>query len=486
MPDQKWTISLKVDESGQAAVLVFEPGEGPFDARAAWAMARAAAAGQHVAVTPQCEAAMGAIIDAIARTPEVKRSGTVASAKPASHGRDGWYEPESGLESRAAVAGSHYERSAFVIVEAGRRLGRLHPPTRGEAGEDVRGQVIVARSGNPAAFIPGDNVQVDGDGVVSATRGGAVRWNGPMLRVVGVLEIPGNVDFSTGNVDFPGDVVVGEGVRDRFSVTAGGSLDVHGLVEAASVRVGENCRLRTGMAGREKGVLDVGGALEANYLDQVRVRVGGDLRLGREMTSCRAEIRGDLDAEDGVIAGGEIVVGGNVVVGRLGMSSASRTEVTLWRHPWAEGVLSRVLVAAVELTERASGQGGGESGEKVARARSQLGPLVDRAERVLEAVERGSGRVARVKQGMGAGTRLVAGSWVGEVTRELEGEFEIRLDAEGRPRVRWASGRVAEDLGAYARMQATDRFVDRDELRRVLGRARQVLGERTPARGARG
>ncbi|MEO0482228.1 MAG: FapA family protein, partial [Planctomycetota bacterium] len=216
------------------------------------------------------------------------------------------------------LAQSHYNRSAFVVVEAGRALGRLVPAFEGKDGEDVTGAVIQAKPLTAKTYEPDDTVQVDAEGLISARVPGLldVTGAGPIVR--DTLDIDSDVDFSTGNIDFPGDVNIARGVRDLFQVRVGGSLHTGDVIEAATIEVQRHATLAVGMAGRGKGSITVGRDLEARYLDDVDVHVGGNLRIDRELSNCRIEVQGALEAPKCRVVGGEVRVVGRCEVAQAG------------------------------------------------------------------------------------------------------------------------------------------------------------------------
>ncbi len=57
------------------------------------------------------------------------------------------------------------------------------------------------------------------------------------------------MDFSTGNIDFEGDVRVLKGIRDIFEVRATGNIEVGGLIEASTIDAGGSVFAKGGMAG---------------------------------------------------------------------------------------------------------------------------------------------------------------------------------------------------------------------------------------------
>jgi uncharacterized protein len=208
------------------------------------------------------------LIVAAGATPDEATRATILTGMPPQHGQDGrveWHveepEPESeGDDADGASEGEgggdavcFYSRSAFVMVKAGQVLGKVTVPTEGRGGRDVAGRQLAARSGKPARMRFDDSIRVDDDGTLTAKIDGMLDRTRDSASIKEFLEITGYVDFETGNIDFPGAVQVRKGVRDLFEVRCGGTLDVAGLVEMATIVTGGDFTARRGMAGREKG-----------------------------------------------------------------------------------------------------------------------------------------------------------------------------------------------------------------------------------------
>jgi uncharacterized protein (DUF342 family) len=294
----------------------------------------------------------------------------IAVGTPVQHGVDGHIDWAEGLETDPSLPSAEdgdesaestdepaaidfYSRSAFIMVESGQHLGRIVPPTDGTDGTDVRGQNIAARAGKPVKVKFDESVGVSGDGTMTAQIDGVLSRSREKIAVRQYLEIPGYVDFSTGNVDFDGDVKVLKGVRDLFEVNATGNIQIGQLIEAASINAGGDLFATGGMAARERGSCHVGGDLSIRYLDSADVSVGGSLRFEREMINCTTKILGSLDAPGGSIIGGETRVVGKVSVAVLGSSSQVPTTLHIGGVPGLEEKLERLgaLVDAMEEKE---------------------------------------------------------------------------------------------------------------------------------------
>lgn len=426
----------------------------------------------------------------------------VAEGRPAVHGRDAAFEPAPLLTERrhpaAETAGrvDHHQLSTFIIVRAGDRLGRMTPARHGVDGVDVTGRALAAREGRTAKVLFDDSVVVgdpDPHGVseVRAARSGQVVRHGDLIRVAGRLDVPADVDFSVGNIDFPGDVRVSGGVRDCFVVKAEGSVEVRGLVEAATLAAGRDIRLVQGMAGREKGSLSAGRDCEARYIEGLDVVIGRDAVIGKEITNSRVEIGRTLRAPSGAVIGGSLWVASDCEVAQLGSEAGVATDIILGKFPPFESILRRGLRTLPVLEERLRA-----SRERLEQLRHAAGRMTaSQAEELTElefGMSEAHGKVKAVGEGLGhviaslrahAHARLVVHRvacpgvkiWMGrfllQPRAEVRGPFELTLSAGGEPLFRTLPSGAHEPASAHFRTAADAAYVDVAEVERLVQRA---------------
>lgn len=315
-----------------------------------------------VEVTAEVRAAVKQILMAGAASKAV-----VARAIPPRHGIDGYVEwvvdseqPKAAADDPAAAPPapaaqpeqtSYYEQSAFVMVKPGQVVGHLHPPTPGEDGRDVTGKTLPAKPGKEFRLKFDESLLCDANGKLIAQDEGVLIRDPNNAGVRRVLEIPGYVDFSTGNIDFHGDVFVGKGVRDLFTIKSTGNVDVKGLIEAATILADGDLFAHGGFAGRERGTVRCGG-VHAKYLDNIQGEVLRDLNVEREIINCELTIHGNLEAPHGAIIGGRMTVTGKVHVGMLGSGAAVATEIVVGSVPRLEPLHQRLQNFIQQLQEK--------------------------------------------------------------------------------------------------------------------------------------
>ena len=233
------------------------------------------------------------------------------------------------------------EQSAFVIVRAGQPLGEVTEPTPGTDGTDVYGAVIAAKKGRSLTLETDDSTRIENGQIIAAVDGRLISRIG-MLLIERTLTVTGDVDFTTGNIDFPGSVVLNEGVKDNFVVRARDDLRVEHLVEAAILEVGRDLTLARGMAGRETGTVCVGRDLHAGYLDGVTGTVSRDCIVANEIKECDLQVDGRVESPGCAFYGGSIDARKRVEFAIVGSSGGIETAVSVGTLPELDSLVTRL------------------------------------------------------------------------------------------------------------------------------------------------
>jgi len=228
----------------------------------------------------------------------------------------------------------HRERSSFMIVKAGQKIGQLTRATDGTDGIDVCGNNIAAKPGTTGAVkLDQNSIEDHEDGSIFAKVAGQVVFEGDSLSISPTLTIAGAIDYSTGNIDFPGNITISKGIKDGFNVEAGKTITACGLVEAASLTSSRDVVLSAGMSGREKGAIYATRDLVAKYLDKCNCQVGRDLVIENDICDCNIVVSHDTKSPAATLMGGELSTLNECELGQVGTESGTKTIVTLGRVP---------------------------------------------------------------------------------------------------------------------------------------------------------
>ncbi|MCL2235543.1 MAG: FapA family protein [Defluviitaleaceae bacterium] len=261
----------------------------------------------------------------------------VAEGKAPVNGTDGeiiYNHDMTGEKSQPKILGDgtvdYKEINYFSSVNAGEVLAYRVDPTLGEAGTDVFGERIEPKSGKPAPKLSkGKNTIVTEDEMeLIAETSGQLVISGKSMSISPLLEIPGNVDFSTGNIDFAGSVMVAGAVLSGFSVEATGNIEVKGIVEAATIRATGSVNLYGGIMGRSKGRVESGCNIFTKFAQNATIIAKGNLKTNALLHS-EIIVDGavDLEGDNCFIAGGSVVAGEEVRAKTIGSHMGTRTEI---------------------------------------------------------------------------------------------------------------------------------------------------------------
>jgi len=203
----------------------------------------------------------------------------------------------------------------------------------GSPGKDVRGRIIEAPSGKDILMLPGDNVIVSEDGLeLSASADGNVFVRGGRVNVNNVYVVQGDVDYSCGNIDFSGVVIVRGSIREGFSVSADSSVFINDGVEGASVESrNADITIRLGVQGQNKATLKAAGDISAKYINQATVAAGGDVSTQEAIMLSNVKAGGSIKAlgAKGCIIGGNLSACNTIEAVSLGSDSHTKTFLTL-------------------------------------------------------------------------------------------------------------------------------------------------------------
>ncbi len=284
----------------------------------------------------------------------------IAHATPPVHGIDGkvvWSDKnkettseEDHAEPSEKEPVSYYDQSAFLMVDSGDQIGRVVPAEPGQDGRDVTGKTIPAKSGKEFQLQIDESIMRRSDGTLIAQQDGVLYREPGKAMIRKLIQVNEFVDFSTGNIDFDGDIVIGKGVRDCFEVTATGSIEVNGMIEAATINAGKDLNAKGGFAGRERGHVFTGGCLLGKYLDNVAGHVKQDLKIDREVINCELKIDGQICSPQGSIIGGRIIPTGEVHIGTLGSDAGVLTELVVGSVPTLEPFAFKLEDIAEQLS----------------------------------------------------------------------------------------------------------------------------------------
>jgi uncharacterized protein len=202
------------------------------------------------------------------------------------------------------------------------------PAKQGEMGVTIYGQKLPGEWGMDVTLKAGVNVALAPNGLdFIAEKAGAPIVSGGTIRVDPIFVVNGDVDYSSGNIDFEGTVAVRGSVLDGFEVNAGGDVIVENTIQSARVRAGGDIVVKRGIITRNKGVVSAEGNVYAKFIENSIVECEGNVIVETAILSSEVFCNGRIVAvnEDGAIIGGRVIAFDRVICRNLGSVSHTAT-----------------------------------------------------------------------------------------------------------------------------------------------------------------
>jgi uncharacterized protein (DUF342 family) len=158
------------------------------------------------------------------------------------------------------------ELGTIENVTRGQVLASKAPAGPGLPGTNVLGEEIPARDGKDAHLRAGQNVVLSEDQLhVTSLIDGQPKIDGSRISVQPMVVIMGDVDFSTGNINFQGSVRIGGNVLPGFTVKATQDIEIGGVVEGASIESGGKVTIKGGV--RQHSVITSHADVSVRFVD---------------------------------------------------------------------------------------------------------------------------------------------------------------------------------------------------------------------------
>lgn len=216
-----------------------------------------------------------------------------------------------------------HERKMFISVRKGQLIATKVPATAGTPGTNVLGDSISQPQGQDLTVSVVDNAAYDVEsGEIRAVKPGVLSVVKNTIKVSSKLTIPGDINFSTGNIEANDAVDIGGSILPGFQVNAHGDLKINGGVRSATVVSQGNILIQEGVSGKQT-TIRVTGDIDIPFVEQAAITAGGTIIIRKQAYYSRIFAGGDiLCQEESKVIGGITMAGGNLNLGHVGSDNA--------------------------------------------------------------------------------------------------------------------------------------------------------------------
>jgi len=259
-------------------------------------------------------------------------------------------QPEMGSASRSRV--DYKAISPYVIVRRGEELGRVEQEMIGTDGLGVNNKQLQRPVAAVLKLEPGKNIEIR-DNEVYALKSGQFQVRGKVFSIEETLEISGEVGYRTGNINFPGNLVLAGEVKDGFRIWVGGSIHAKATVDAHEIFARGEILAAEGIIGRGKATVRAVKKITAKFIENCLVESKSSIYIKNSVVNSKiAALDRVVMGDNGKIVGSEIRAVEGVTAHQVGNSAEIPTTIVCGVDFIVERMLSQMQEQHQQLMTR--------------------------------------------------------------------------------------------------------------------------------------
>lgn len=288
------------------------------------------------------------------------------------------------------------------VYRSGALVAEVKYRTEAKFGEDIFGEICEPPAPQPHGYKAGDGVKQIGLNKFFATTDGKLK-DGESAKVISVLDAyvhEGDVNLTSGDLEFDGSLIINGTVRSNATVVATGDVTIEGSVEGGRIFAGGNVKISGGVTTSLKNWIRCGGNFHCQFLDNSNVFCGGTVSTDKNIVGSNVYSLKDIFVKDGesILGGSNIYVWGELSCANIGFPNGRETYI----YMGVDGKKSlgiEVLKRRIESLSRTLKQLKADFGEMVRKSAAQLtAAKKERKEKMSKDIKRLKDILARLEQ----------------------------------------------------------------------------------------
>jgi uncharacterized protein (DUF342 family) len=225
-------------------------------------------------------------------------------------------QEDQGVDDNARI--DYRTRSPFIIVKKGQVLAKKRPRKPGREGKNIHGMVLPVTLIRPDGVSGGENTFTEGDCIIAGINGQFVESKN-IISVQETLIVKGSVGYGTGNIVFPGNVIIEGTVSDGFKIYSGGSLTIKQTFDVTETVTKGDLNVAGGIIGRGAALVKSGGDIRAKFIENCRAAARKAVIVDSEIINSSVFTLEHIEMGDkGKILGGDMYALHGIKAGGIG------------------------------------------------------------------------------------------------------------------------------------------------------------------------
>ncbi|MGE7182969.1 DUF342 domain-containing protein [Peribacillus sp. NPDC006672] len=284
----------------------------------------------------------GILLNVLQNELRIKDHTVIAKGKEPVHGNDAVVTYFKRSDRKPAVRedgkADYYDMGFLDKVKRGDWLGEKKPPSSGEMGRLVTGEIALPRKGKDKKLLYDQKtvaaIEEDGKIILRALIDGVVEFREGKIAIGDHLLIDGDVGNNTGNIEFEGSVTVNGTVIDHFSVTATKDISIlseFGVSNVKEIKSKEgDVFIKGGVFGKGVSKISASRNIFVKHANECHLTAGGNIHIGSYSLGSFLKAKNIFtDEKKGKLIGGVIEADGKVRAAVIGNRMERKTIINV-------------------------------------------------------------------------------------------------------------------------------------------------------------
>ncbi len=246
-----------------------------------------------------------------------------------------YFNPEPKIHLKEDEYGKVDFRSLNIIQTCGANelLAEIIPSKEGKEGLDILGNPIPCGEPAKAVIEAGENTELRDNQLYSIIAGQIKFITNPNLTYAKIYVEPilrlEKVDFSTGNIEFPGTVIISERVLDGFEVKSRGDIIIEKSIGNVKLYSEGDIILNGGIISKGNAIVYSEKDIYARFIQNANITAKNNLYVEELILHSEILVGKELHIFQGrgEIIGGKIVCGEKIIAKKIGSVAEPYTQI---------------------------------------------------------------------------------------------------------------------------------------------------------------
>ncbi len=222
-------------------------------------------------------------------------------------------------------------------VRTGQVVAEIRYKKAGKPQRDIFGRIHNIKPIDELAVRVGDGIRQEKDQFIATFAGlpEVIDGDPSEIRLGKSYIHNGDVNLTSGNIVFAGDVKIQGGIETGSLVQVGGNLVVEGSIRGGKIFCGGTVTVSEGISGAGDATIEANGDVTADFVQNSAIICGGNIRINKAIINCQITAVGNIEIlnSDGLLLGGNTLCGGSLSCGRIGTAEGAHTTIDLGVNP---------------------------------------------------------------------------------------------------------------------------------------------------------